>query len=129
MIHSSIETISFRTNEIGDLGMIALAAVLKINTSIHSVDMDFNLVGNDGMARLAEAFTVNSSLSHLRVCFNKIYGGQHIANFISTVKTNPALLSIHACGNSFSVHDLSRIVDAHAQACASLCHVMSSWMF
>jgi NLR family CARD domain-containing protein 3 len=91
--------ISLKGNGIGPAGAIALAETLRMNSSLRELGLARNGIGNEGAAAMATALKFNTTLERLDLGFNSISGKEAMA-ILNTLKFyNHALTSLDLKGN------------------------------
>ena len=67
-----VKTIDLSKNSIGDLGAVALARAIKINTKLQEIHLFENNIGDAGAVALADAIKINTKLQEIDLSENYI---------------------------------------------------------
>ena len=92
-INSSMTALNLSNNNLGNDGVIALANALKLNSCLLSLILDLNRIGNDAVIAIAEALKCNICLTelNLRQCGIKKDG---IFFIVDALRFNPTILDL-----------------------------------
>eukprot|EP00730_Choanoeca_flexa_P006609 TRINITY_DN12186_c0_g1_i3.p1 TRINITY_DN12186_c0_g1~~TRINITY_DN12186_c0_g1_i3.p1 ORF type:complete len:137 (+),score=45.20 TRINITY_DN12186_c0_g1_i3:376-786(+) len=97
------------TNDIGDVGIVSVAEMLKVNTTLKNLDLDrINLNAEGGMT-LAEGLRRNTGLEQLDLQNNNLTseGGMFIAKALAD---NDHLVELHLIGNGLDDWSKKRLL-------------------
>ncbi|KAJ3011998.1 hypothetical protein HKX48_006541 [Thoreauomyces humboldtii] len=97
---TALETLNLRANNIGPVGVVALAKALHINERLLKLDISGNNVGSEGGMEIANMLQLNSSLEHLHMANCRLTATPLIA--LSTVLRNNTTLIGLDISNNFS---------------------------
>ena len=69
---SSLRRLCLSRNQLGDAGVVYLAAGLRQNATLHSLMIDSNEVGDEGALAIADSLRENRTLTHLSMAENGV---------------------------------------------------------
>lgn len=98
MHNYTVKELHLNNNNIGDMGAVHVADVLRDNRTITFVDFATNGVCDRGATALAEALRVNSTVTHLDLTSNCV-GERGALAFVETFKDNHSLVFLGLKGN------------------------------
>ncbi|KAG0255867.1 hypothetical protein BGZ95_005656, partial [Linnemannia exigua] len=97
--NSTLTTLKFWDNSIGEDGAKALAEVLKTNSALTTLELQRSSIGDNGAKALAEALKTNSTLTTLDLWDNLI-GDNGAKALAEALKTNSSLTTLYLRDNS-----------------------------
>jgi Ran GTPase-activating protein (RanGAP) involved in mRNA processing and transport len=79
--------------EFGDVGAVAFADALKVNTTVKDIHLGGNEIGAEGAAALASALNVNKTVTKINFYMNE-FGDVGAAAFADALKVNTTVTDI-----------------------------------
>ena len=110
-VNTSLTSLHFGSNSIGDEGASSLSEALRVNTSLTSLDLSQNSIGVEGASSLSQTLRVNTSLTSLRLYWNSI-GDDGASSLSEALRVNTSLTSLDLYGNSIGDEGASSLSGA-----------------
>jgi hypothetical protein len=107
-VNTSVTSIDFGHNPIGDEGASALADALKVNTFVTSIRLGNNEIGDESASALADALMVNTFVTMIDLYGNKI-GDEGALALADALKVNTSVTSIYLYNDSIDKSNLANV--------------------